>query len=298
MQPARVGVLPNLEKEDALQLAGRLIAWLAGAGHVPVYPPEVAALLSPSAPEGTRPGHTLPLEGWRGQVAFAVVLGGDGTLLKAARQLAPLDVPLVGVNLGRLGFLTELEAEGLFEALPAFLAGEYVVDERAMLAAWLHRPAGVEGPSLALNDVVVSMAPFGRLGLLAVHAAGSHLGTYPADGIIVATPTGSTAYSLSAGGPILHPGLDLLVITPICPHTFYARPTVIPKGEPVRIRPVGRREGVSVTLDGQERFHLAPGDEVEVRVADSAVRLMRRPGWDFYQVLHQKLAEENVQSRG
>ncbi len=283
--------MPNLGKPEAVALTERLIAWLAREGVEPVCPPEVAEHLTAAPGEHPVP-RLLPAENWAGEVAFAAVLGGDGTLLKAARLLAPQAVPLLGVNLGRLGFLSEVEADSLFQALPGFLEGKYVRDERAMLRVGVYAGEVLVGRRLlALNDAVVSVGPFARLGLLSVHVSGSHLGTFPADGVIVATPTGSTAYSLAAGGPIVNPDLDVLIITPICPHTFYARPTVISKEETVALRVVGRRSEAVVTVDGQERLRLGEGEELHVSVADAVACLMRRPGWDFYQVMRKKLSE-------
>lgn len=283
----KVGVFPNLDKPEARALARRLAGWLRQRRVTPVCSPGVARQLFGG---GEPLGEVTPVGEWPGQVAFAVVLGGDGTLLKAARLLSPGGVPLLGVNLGRLGFLTEVEAGHLESALPAFLEGECVMDERATLAVEVRAGNGFRS-YVALNDAVVSVAPFARLGTLSVFVSGSLLGSYPADGIIVATPTGSTAYSLAAGGPIVTPDLDALLVTPVCPHTFYARPTVISKHNQVLVRVDRSLEGAVVTVDGQERCPLGPGEEVEVRVGEAVAKLMRRPGWDFYSVLRRKLTE-------
>lgn len=280
----RVGLLPNLDKPEAPGLTRALAEWLVEHGVVPVCLPEAAAVAAGRC-------EARPIAEWGGQVAFALSLGGDGTLLKAARLLAPRGIPLLGVNLGHLGFLTEVEAESVFEALPGFLAGRYQTDRRAMLEAVITRNGSAERRFLALNDVVVTPGPATRLGRLAIYISGSHLGTYPADGVIVATPTGSTAYSLAAGGPVVSPDLDVLVITPICPHTFQARPTVISKEETVLVRLERPPEGAMVTMDGQERCPLAGDEEVRVTVAAVEACLMRRTGWDFYGVLRRKLSE-------
>ncbi len=285
----QVGLLPNLEKPEAVALARELAAWFRRRGLVPVCHPEAAAAVGSAAH-----CEVLPCEAWRDKVAFAITLGGDGTLLKAARILAPLGVPLLGVNLGRLGFLSEVEAEQVFEALPAFLAGCYVIDRREMLDVAVVKSGGGVCRFLALNDVVVTPGTATRLGRLAVYVGDSHLGTFPADGVILATPTGSTAYSLAAGGPVLSPDLDALVITPVCAHTFYARPTVISKAETVVLRVERSREGGMVTMDGQERCRLTGDDEVRVRAAQVKALLMRRPGWDFYAMLRRKLRGDDA----
>lgn len=284
----RVGIFPNLDKPPARALARDLADWLRQRGIEPVWSPGVARQIFAG---GVPLGHVAPVGEWPGQMAFAIILGGDGTLLKAARLLSPGGVPLLGVNLGRLGFLTEVEAGNLQAALPAFLEGDYVMDERATLAVEVRGEEKGCRSYVALNDAVVSVAPFARLGTLSVFVSGSLLGSYPADGVIVSTPTGSTAYSLAAGGPIVTPGLDALLVTPVCPHTFYARPTVISKHDQVLVRVDRSLEGAVVTMDGQERCPLGSAEEVEVRVGTAVARLMRSPGWDFYRVLRRKLTE-------
>lgn len=291
----KIGIFPNLDKTKAWPLAGRLSAWLRERGIGTVFPPEVHRELSGDEPETAE---YVPVTRWGGRVAFAVVLGGDGTLLKAARLLASEGVALLGVNLGRLGFLTEMEAAGLLEEMPLFLAGEALVDERTMLRGEVVRDGNCRREFLALNDIVVSVSPFARLGILNIEAGTNRLGTYPADGVIVATPTGSTAYSLAAGGPIVNPDLDVLLVTPICPHTFYARPTVISRKEQVSIVIERSREGGVVTADGQERCSIGPHEKVQVSAAPETVRLLRRPGWDFYDTVRRKLSEVPECGRG
>ena len=285
----RVGLLVNLEKPRGLPLVARLLAWLGAQGVEALVSPEVAAALG----GGVRSASLGQMTG----ADFLMVLGGDGTLLGAARRTARLGLPLLGVNLGRLGFLTELEEGDLATALPGLLAGEYELDERLMLECSVHGAAGAAERYLALNDVVVAKGPFARLLHLTVSSGDNTIVTYPGDGIIVATPTGSTAYSLSAGGPVLHPQVSGLVVTPICPHTFYSRPLLVAPAEGLRLRPEvapGPRHlvDVALTVDAQEGRPLVPGEWVEVRVADVRARLVRRPGWDFYQVLRRKLAED------
>ncbi len=281
----RVGLLPNLDKDEARRLSGDLARWLGGRGVEVVAPPEAAAGLP-----GANGLTAVPFAAWEGRVAFCVVLGGDGTLLRAARSLAPLGIPLLGINLGRLGFLTEVEAESVYGLLPDFLDGRYVEDRRTMLEVTVAGEPRL-GRHLALNDVVVSVGPYARLGILGVRVGGSLLGRYPADGVIVATPTGSTAYSLAAGGPIIAPHLPAQLITPICPHTFYARPTVISNRETVAITVERCQAEAAVTVDGQERLGLRQGEEVRVTAAREEARFLRRPGWDFYAVMRHKLRE-------
>jgi NAD+ kinase len=284
----RVGVVVNLEKPRAVEVARELVGWLAGRGVEPLVTCEAAEALGWT-------GAAAPLGSFGADLAFAVVLGGDGTLLAAAKRVAHAGLPLLGVNLGHLGFLTEIEEGELFRELPGLLAGRYHIDERAMLRARVLRrgeaPDGGGQEFLALNDAVVTARPFARLLRVRLVVAGVALPSYAGDGVIVATATGSTAYSLSAGGPVLDPGLRALVVTPICPHAFHARPTVLSGAERVRVEVEPRGAVVVLTLDGQEGRPLADGDVVEVSLAPQVARLLRRPGWSFYRVLRRKLAE-------
>jgi NAD+ kinase len=218
-----------------------------------------------------------------------VVLGGDGTILSAAR-LAAGGAPILGVNMGGFGFLAEVQLDDLPAAIQGVVAGERVVDERAMLAAEIAGPAGVRQRCLALNDIVVAKTGVARLMHVATWVNEEHLSTYPADGVIVATPTGSTAYSLSAGGPIVHPQVDVLIVTPICPHTLTARPVVVSGGAVVAIEPLDEAEDVRMSVDGQESFVLRPGERVIVRRAGARTRLVRLRAPSFYSILRTKLA--------
>jgi NAD+ kinase len=224
-----------------------------------------------------------------GHSDLLVVLGGDGTILNAAR-LAAGGAPILGVNMGGFGFLAELQLDDLPTAIRGVVAGERVVDERAMLSAEIAGPSGVRQQCLALNDVVVTKTGMARLMHVATWVNDEHLSTYPADGVIVATPTGSTAYSLSAGGPIVHPQVDVLVVTPICPHTLTARPVVVSGGAVVAIEPLEDPDDVRMSVDGQESFALRPGERVVVRRAQARTRLVRLRAPSFYSILRTKLA--------
>jgi len=279
------GLFPNLDKPEALAATRELQAFLerreyevsispiqVGAGHDPASPP---AVQSPA------------------RLSLAVVLGGDGTLLATAKALVDHSCPILGVNFGHLGFLTELEHRELFDELPAILDGRYKVENRRLLEAVVVRCGDPVRRFLALNDAVVAKGPFARLIRLETYVGDTLVARYPADGLIVATPTGSTAYSLSAGGPVVNPNLSLLIITPICPHSFYDRSIVVSCDEVIRIRVLAEHRETMLTVDGQEGFPLNHADEVRVRQSDRMVRLVRRPGWSFFRVLRHKLAERD-----
>jgi NAD+ kinase len=220
-----------------------------------------------------------------------LTLGGDGTLLRGARILEGRGVPLLGINLGKVGFLTSISRNALPAALDALVGGKYVTEPRQGLKAVVHDANGRATPlDLALNDVVVHKGGVARVIRLEVVVQGEPVGPYSADGIIVATPTGSTAYSLSAGGPIVVSGVQALIITPICAHTLAVRPLVFPASWDVVIQPVDPEEPeVIVSVDGQVVTHLAPGSRVRVRTAESPVMLVRVGPEGYFQRMRKKL---------
>lgn len=276
---ANILVWPNPEKDQVRGLVLRMNEWLSTQGVELVMPDDLADAVG--LPGCGRYWEQL-LET---EFVCTVILGGDGTLLRAAKQLAPLDIPILGVNLGHLGFLTEVEVPELYAALTAVLQGEYVLDRRHLLTARVLRDNQVLAEFEAMNDVVVAKGPFARLIHLETFVDDAYVATYPADGLIIATPTGSTAYSLSAGGPILSPELDVMVLTPICPHSFFDRSIVLSRRQEVRIRIRTVHRDTLVTIDGQEVHPLEDGDEVVVGASPTAISLMRRPGWSFFHVL-------------
>jgi NAD+ kinase len=218
-----------------------------------------------------------------------VVLGGDGTILSAAR-LASGRVPILGVNMGGFGFLAEVALAELPGAVETAISGGGTIEERTMLEAEVTDREEVRLRRLALNDIVVAKTGVARVVHIATWVNGEHLSTYPADGVIVATPTGSTAYSLSAGGPIVHPQVDVIIVTPICPHTLTARPVVVSGAAAVAVQLLEGGEDVRLSVDGQESFPLAQGERVVVRQAAPRTRLVRLKPPSFYSILRTKLA--------
>jgi NAD+ kinase len=220
-----------------------------------------------------------------------VTFGGDGTLLRGARLLGARETPILGVNLGRVGFLTTATRESLDPALDALVAGRYVIERRQALQAEIKDGSG-HGRALqmAMNDIAVHKGGVARVVRVNVFIQGENVGPYSADGIIVATPTGSTAYSLSAGGPIVVPGVEAMVVTPIAAHTLAVRPLVVPSSYRIVIEPmVGWSEDLLVSFDGQTGTTLAPGESVDVRRADHRVCLIRLGGDGFFGRMRQKL---------
>ncbi len=219
---------------------------------------------------------------------LVIVLGGDGTLLAAARSLeAPL--PILGVNLGRLGFLTEIGRHELYPTLVEVLAGRYAVEERSLMELELRRANGAVESFRLFNDAVVAKSALSRIIELTLSVDDELVATYRSDGLIISTPTGSTAYNLSAGGPIVHPTLPVAVLTPICPHTLSLRPIVVPDSSTVEVVLDTEREEVFLTIDGQEGTQLGYRDTLRLRRAELVVRLVKVSGRSFYDSLRHKL---------
>jgi NAD+ kinase len=229
---------------------------------------------------------------WRamvGRVDLAVCLGGDGTLLSVARRFAPAGTPIIGVNLGHLGFLSAVEPGDFESFFDDYLAGRCVVSRRMMLDADVKGDAGQPEPVPVLNDVVVTKATLARMLDFDIHVDGRFVSRYRADGLIVATPTGSTAYSLAAGGSIVLPHMEAILVTPICPHALTQRPLLVPADSVIGVRVTPEHQNVYLSLDGQVGHPLPSGASIEVRRAEEVTKLIRRPGLDFFDVLRVKL---------
>ena len=223
-------------------------------------------------------------------VDLIIVLGGDGTLISVARQVGALNVPIVGVNLGRLGFLTEITRDELPDMLDRLIKGDFQVSDRMMLDSFIHRNGEVVGQYTVLNDVVINKGALARIIDMEAYVDGRHLSSYKADGLIVSTPTGSTGYSLAAGGPIIYPEINSLLISPICPHMLTNRPIVVWSRSVIEIEVKFEDDVVFFTADGQVGRKLLPGDRVEVRRSESRTRLVTSPSKDYFEILRTKLS--------
>lgn len=269
----RVAVVVAEHKAEALAAREAVLALVAERGWE-------------ALPLWARQGDGAQLQGCH----LILALGGDGTFLAAARQAVGGEAPLLGVDLGRLGFLSEVDLAELPEALARFEAGDYKLESRAMLHVLARRGDHILGEATALNDAAISKGAFARLVELEAHVDGNYLSSYHADGLVVATPTGSTAYALSAGGPVLAPGLDAMVLAPICPHTLGARPLVVGSNSVLRLVVRGPEgEQLVLAADGQPLPALAMGDEVVLRLSPHRTRLVRLGGADFFERLRSKL---------
>jgi len=277
----KIGIIAK-DTSAARQAAKKLSPWLAKQGKSVFIDSDTASAIK-------EPGHDR-----RDLVAAAellIILGGDGTLLSAARLLsdAKRDVPILGVNLGSLGFMAELSLDELYDHLEKVLLGRFEVEERMMLTASVIRSEKNVARYSVLNDAVINKGALARMVELEVSVNESHLTTIKSDGLIVATPTGSTAYSLSAGGPIIHPVIHCFVLTPICPHTLSNRPIALPDTVTVAVKLLSRSEDVALTLDGQTGFTLERNDRVEIKKSRYKLKLIKHPVKDYYEILRAKL---------
>ncbi len=267
---------------EAQKAAKKLSAWLEARGKKVLIDYDTAEAIRVKGHERAEIAS---------QVEMLIVLGGDGTLLSASRLVADshCDVPIFGVNLGSLGFMAEVSLDELYDNLEKAIAGKLETEDRMMLSTSVIRDGRRIAQSRVLNDAVISKGPVARMMELKVSVNEGHLTTLRADGLIVATPTGSTAYSLSAGGPIIHPTIHCFVVTPICPHTLSNRPIALPDTVTVTICLTSQSEDVALTLDGQIGFPLVPHDVVEIKKSRFRMKLIKHPTKNYYEILRTKL---------
>ncbi|WP_298439130.1 NAD(+)/NADH kinase [Geobacter sp.] len=277
----KIAIFAKVHDPRCRGVADELITWLEGRGLVPLVEAHLARHM------GGRSG--IAAEEIPALADMAVVLGGDGTLISAARLIGAREIPILGVNLGSLGFLTEITLDELYPALESCLRGDFRVSERMMLRVAVERDGREESCHRVLNDVVINKGALARIIDMETLVNDRYLTTYKADGLIISSPTGSTGYCLSANGPIVHPALECLTITPICPHTLTNRPIVLEADAEVTVRLISKNEDVFLTLDGQVGMKLKCGDIVRVRRAEHRTRLVMSGSKDYFEVLRTKL---------
>jgi len=278
----RVGIVAKPDAPRAPEVVTRLVDWLTERRIEVTLEKETAGIV-PAVRAAAANKAELP-----GLSDLLIVLGGDGTLLSMARAVGDLGVPIMGVNLGGLGFLTATTLDEMLPSLEAVLAGRMVVEERLMLLTRVVRNGAAVFEHMALTDAVITKSAMSRIISLGVSVEGSHATAYRADGLIISTPTGSTAYSLSAGGPIVSPAVEAVVLTPICSHTLTNRPIVLPASHRIEVAIQSDQE-IMLTIDGQVGVGLRERDVVEVVTAPARMRLVRFPQKDFFSVLRTKL---------
>jgi len=283
----RIGIIAKKNKPETVTIAGHLVEWLRPK-KVEVYiEEEMGELLSQTLSQ--HDWKSIKREGIPADIEMIVVLGGDGTLLSVARQVWNKNIPILGVNLGGLGFLTEITLDELYPVLEKVLRNDFEINEREVLNAGVIRNGKRIAEFIVLNDAVINKGALARIIDLETTINGEYLSTFRSDGLIISTPTGSTAYNLSAGGPIVYPSLHTIIITPICPHTLTIRPIIIPDDVKIRALLKSRDEEVTLTLDGQQGFGLEFEDVVEVGKAEGHILLIKSPYRQYFELLREKL---------
>lgn len=283
----RIGIVLKPHQPDALKTLCDLTKWLAERGITLAGGPEIQREQIEHQ-TGCPVKEVRPSE-LAESVDLILVLGGDGTMIATARLLGDREVPVVGVNYGGLGYLAEFRIEELYVALEAILAGDYRLEQRVMLAVELLRGDQQVTRNRVLNDVVINKSALARIIEIEAYMNGQFVNAFRADGLIVSTPTGSTAYNLSAGGPVIYPSMKAVVITPICPFTLSNRPIVIPDESLIELRLKTENEDVALTLDGQVGFPLKPEDWVVIRKSQTSFNLVQPANRNYFEVLRDKL---------
>ncbi|HEV7395647.1 MAG TPA: NAD(+)/NADH kinase [Pyrinomonadaceae bacterium] len=283
----RVGIVVKPHQPEALGTLCGIVEWLNQRSIELVGGPEIERERIEHATGCTV--DVVEAEKLSASIDLMLVLGGDGTMIATARMLGDSEVPVLGVNYGGLGYLAEFRIEELYTALESILEGKYAVQKRVMLSVELLRGDEQVTQNRVLNDVVINKSALARIIEIEAHLNGQFVNAFRADGLIVSTPTGSTAYNLSAGGPVIYPSMNAVVITPICPFTLSNRPIVVPDESLIELRLITQNEDVSLTLDGQVGFPLMPEDRVVIRKSRTAFNLVQPMNRNYFEVLRDKL---------
>lgn len=276
-----VGVVVKPDHEEAWQTACELSEWFAAR--------DIKTVGKPHTENKVCEIDTTDIEKFKDDVDLIVVLGGDGTMISTARLTGEKETLILGINYGSLGYLTEFRFEEMFPALEEILKGNYEIDARVMLEVEHWRGEKMLGSGRVLNDVVINKAVLARIIEIKVELNGLYVNSFRADGLIIATPTGSTAYNLSAGGPIVFPSMNAMVLTPICPFTLTNRPIVVPDAAEISLSLKNESDGVVLTLDGQVGYQMERGDRVSIRKSATNFNLVQPPNRNYFDVLRNKL---------
>lgn len=286
METKKIGFVTNIEKDPTLQETKKMVDFVLKKG-CEVYVSETFSDVHPDVIA------TSSSEMYK-SVDFVVVIGGDGTILRVARSAAIFDTPILGINFGTLGYLADGEKVNAIDAIEKVLNGDFTIENRMMLEPYVERGCVSHEINLALNEVCITNSVCSRMIKLSVEVNGEYFDTFRADGIIVSTPTGSTAYNLSAGGPILSPHTELMTITHICPHTLYARPFVIDGNDVVRIRVQSNYNNVQMSCDGQSTVQMKNDDVIVVKKSRYVTRIIKTTNMNFYDILRRKMVEVRI----
>ena len=279
-----IGIIVNTGKDPKLEITSSIVRWLENRNCRPYLEPSIAALLNRTDLESHDDSIYRETE-------FIITLGGDGTLLGAAKDIRENETPILGINMGRLGFLTEVETPQIFPILEQVLSGDFTIDNRLMLEATVISGKERKGPFYSLNDAYIIGRSQFRPVTMDVAIGDNYLNSYIADGIIISTPRGSTAYSLSAGGPIISPGINAIMITPLCAHSLSARSILVPDKDIVNITIEENYDNVYFNADSHSRCILKGGDKLAIKKAPFCTKLIKTSGISFYEMLRLKLKE-------
>jgi NAD+ kinase len=279
-----IGIFTNLEKDKGLSVTRKLLKELEHHCIRVFLTKDIAEILG-------RKELGAPDDVFFRKIDVLMVLGGDGTILNAARKAAPMQIPILGINMGHVGFLSEIEVQDIPKSVRRVIEGHYFIEERMMLSAVVQRENKSGQTMLALNDIGIARGSLSRIIRIEVYVNDHLVDKYPADGFVVSSPTGSTAYSLSAGGPIISPNMRCLLLTPICAHSLHSRPIVIADHEIVCLRVIGQHQDTILTLDGQQDYTICKGDWIIIQKASTNARFIRLREVNFYSLLRHKLSE-------
>lgn len=281
----RIGIIPNMIKDQGLFMTKKVVGWFEDNNFEIIVTPEIAQELKRADLA------ILEKELFKTSDCI-VVLGGDGTLLGVAQKAAVEEVPIIGVNLGRLGFLTDIEKETALASFEKLVSKDYYIENRMMLKIKIISEGNQDQTFIALNDISVTRDSYSRMLDYSIHINGQYADVYPADGVIVATPTGSTAYSLSAGGPIVDPQANIMLITPICPHTIYSRSIIVSERDIIDIViPELQGGSVGVSVDGKKVYNIKEKDVIRVSKSIFTSKLLKISDHSFYDILRNKIVE-------
>lgn len=280
----KFGIIPNISKDIDLKITQDIIKWFIDHEQEVILNDSIADRL-------TLHNMSYPIEQLYSKCDMIITLGGDGTLLNVARQSCEFEVPILGINLGHLGFLAEAEVGDMYQVLEKILSGEYKIERRMMLEAYVEKDNIYHEKFIALNDIGITRGTFSRIISSSVYINNNFVDIYSADGLVICSPTGSTAYSLSAGGPIVSPDVKVIIITPICPHSLHSRSIVVSDEDTVKIEISDNSIEVMLTVDGQHGYKLKPGDTVTVKKSNNFTNLVKLNERGFFDVLRSKITE-------
>lgn len=284
---AKIGICVNLTKDKDLKVTSSIIKWLEENNCEVIISEDIAKKLN-------RPELGNSLDAMYKESDFIIVLGGDGTLLGAARQMPWLQTPILGINMGHLGFITEVEVNDIFSSLERILNGQYKIEDRMMLEIVIIKENKAIETIYCLNDAGITRGTLSRMVKLKTFINDSYIDTYFSDGLLISTPTGSTAYSLSAGGPIISPGVKVILLTPICPHSLSSRSLVVSDEDRIEIEIIDDFQDVYLTADGQQGHKLKNGDRIIIKKAPFFAKLIKVSDRNFYDVLRTKLRDRQT----